>query len=220
MISCGSLLVNNYVTDLYAKFGTAKPMIRKRKYKLKQRAERQAETRRRIVEATVTLHTTLGPMHTTVAAVAKRAGVERPTFYRHFPTLNDLFGACSSHHWATNPPPDPQAWLAIKNPEARLRQALSELYADYERQELGMWKILRDLEDMPELRPFAARRIAHRKQVCKVLTGAWQDRGPRQKPWAAAIGHAVDFFTWRSLHRQGLSNKQAAELMVGFVRAC
>jgi AcrR family transcriptional regulator len=195
-------------------------MARKRRYKLRRRAERQAETRQRIVEATVALHTTVGPKHTTVAAIAERAGVERPTFYRHFPTPSALFGACSAYGWATNPPPDPEPWLAINDPEARLREALSQLYAYYERNEHGMWVILRDLEDMRELRPFASHRIAHRKRVCKVLVNAWPNDGGQQKLLSAAIGHAVDFFTWRTLRRQGLSNDEAADLMVNLVRSC
>src|SRR5581483_5501222 len=114
-------------------------MARKRKYELRRRAERQAETRQRIVEATVALHTTVGPAHTTIAAIAERAGVERPTFYRHFPTLPALLSACSAHGWATNPPPDPEPWLDIGDPEARLREALMQLYAYYERNERGLW---------------------------------------------------------------------------------
>jgi AcrR family transcriptional regulator len=112
---------------------------------------------------------------------AERAGVERPTLYRHFPTSKDLFSACSSHHWSQNPPPNPEPWLKIADPEARLRQGLTELYEYYSRHEHGMWKILRDLEDMPELRPFAAHRIAHRERVRQVLVGAWPDRDQRRK---------------------------------------
>jgi hypothetical protein len=33
----------------------------------------------------------------------------------------------------------------------------------------------------------------------------------------AAIGHAVGFETWRSLAREGLTDEEAAELMVRFV---
>jgi AcrR family transcriptional regulator len=188
-----------------------------RKYRLKRRAQRQEETRQRIVEAAVELHTTVGPAHTTMLAIAKRAGVERPTLYRHFPTVNDLFSVCASHHWSKNPAPDPEPWLKINDPEARLRQGLTELYAYYSLHEQGMWKILRDLEDMPELRPFAAHRIAHRKRVRDVLASAWPDHGPRQGLRIAALGHAVDFFAWRSLHRQRLTNEDAVELLVRLV---
>jgi AcrR family transcriptional regulator len=69
----------------------------KRKYELKRRADEMARTRRRIAEAAVELHGTVGPARTTLSAVAERAGVQRHTVYRHFPTEADLFGACSAH---------------------------------------------------------------------------------------------------------------------------
>ena len=61
-------------------------MSAKRKYELKKRAERLAETRRRITEATVELHGTVGPAATHINEVARRAGVQRMTVYNHFPT--------------------------------------------------------------------------------------------------------------------------------------
>jgi AcrR family transcriptional regulator len=54
---------------------------RKRKYEQRRRAEKQAETRRRIVEATVMFHSTVGPARTTVANICREAGVQRATFY-------------------------------------------------------------------------------------------------------------------------------------------
>ena len=41
----------------------------RRKYELKKRAERQDETRQRIVEATVALHEELGPAQTSISAI-------------------------------------------------------------------------------------------------------------------------------------------------------
>ncbi len=187
-------------------------------YRLKRRADSQDQTRLRIVEATVELHTTLGPAHTTMAAIAERAGVQRPTLYRHFSNMSELFSACSSHNWLQNPPPDPEPWLKIKDSEVRLRQGLMELYTYYSDHESGLWKILRDLEDMPELRPFAARRISHLQRVREVLGSVWPDRGPQQRFLIAALAHAIDFFAWRSLRRQGLTNEGAIDLMVDLVQ--
>ena len=51
----------------------------KRPYELRARAERQAETRRRIVDATVALHEEIEPPRTTVAEIARRAGAARQT---------------------------------------------------------------------------------------------------------------------------------------------
>jgi AcrR family transcriptional regulator len=69
----------------------------KRKYELKARADRQAETRRRITEATVALHEEVGPARTTVTEVARRAGVTRLTVYNNFPEERELFAACQGH---------------------------------------------------------------------------------------------------------------------------
>src|SRR5438093_7923993 len=99
-----------------------------RKYELKRRAERQHETRRRIVEAAIELHRTKGPARTTVSDIARLAGVQRHTFYRHFPDERALGLACSGTFLELNPPPDGTTWRAIGDPEERLRAALSELY--------------------------------------------------------------------------------------------
>src|SRR5262249_48852041 len=121
--------------------------------------------------------------------------------------------------WAECPPPDPERWLSLNDPEARLRQGLGELYDYYSRHEMRIWNILRDLEDMPELRPFARHRIAHRDRVRDVLAAAWPNRGERQKLLIAALGHAVDFFAWRALRRQGLTNEDAVQLMASLIQA-
>src|ERR1700693_6215130 len=98
-----------------------------RKYALKARAETQAETRRRIVEATSELHDEGGPARATVAGIARRAGVQRLTVYNHFPNERELFAACSDHWLAQHPPPDPAAALALANPAERLRAVLAGL---------------------------------------------------------------------------------------------
>lgn len=182
-----------------------------RTYRLKRRAERQNETRERIVEATVELHTTLGPARTSILAIAERAGVERPTVYRHFPTTEALFTACTSHYRAQHPAPDPEPWLAIADPAARFRKGLGELYAYYAEHEAALWVVIRDFEDNPELRRFAEPNVRHRERAVEVLAGAWP--APHPPKLRASVGHATDFFAWRSLRRQGLSNDQAAELM-------
>ena len=118
----------------------------KRKYQLKKRAEQMGVTRRRITEAAIELHGTVGPSRTTMSAVAERAGVERRTLYRHFPTEADLFAACSSHYFAANPWPDLDSWRAIRDPQQRLERALDELYAYFERTEPMYSNVLRDAE--------------------------------------------------------------------------
>src|SRR5918911_1074940 len=81
-----------------------------RPYRQKVRAERQAETRQRIIEAAVSLHLERGPAQTSINAIAARAGVNRVTVYRHFPDARTLLEACSLHARRLNPPPDLDAW--------------------------------------------------------------------------------------------------------------
>ena len=69
------------------------------------RALTEAETRQRIVEATVELHETIGPAKTTIKAIAERAGVRRATVYDHF-RLQVLFEACNAHYYERHPMPD------------------------------------------------------------------------------------------------------------------
>src|ERR671928_2084651 len=96
-------------------------MATKRKYELKKRAERLAETRRRITETTVELHRTVGPAATQISEIARRAGVGRVTVYNHFPDDASLLAACTTQFAADSPPPDPAAWTSVKDPDDRLK---------------------------------------------------------------------------------------------------
>ncbi len=129
----------------------------RRPYRKRRRAELEEETRRRITEAAVELHGTLGPARTTVSAIAERAGVQRATVYRHFPDERSLFDACSSHWNAANPRPDLARWAADEDPDARLRVALSELYGWYDRTEYMLDTVTRDAAVVEALRAPAAR---------------------------------------------------------------
>src|SRR6187401_203303 len=92
-----------------------------RTYTLKRRAEQQAETRQRIVEAAVDLHGTVGPARTTFSMVAERAGVQRHTLYAHFPDERSLLLACSGLTMERDPLPEAQTWRAITERRERLR---------------------------------------------------------------------------------------------------
>ncbi len=191
-----------------------------RKYELKQRAQSQAQTRQRIVEATVELHGSVGPARTTISAIAERAGVQRLTVYRHFPDERSLFQACTAHSWAANPLPDASAWVAVGDPEERLRIALRDIYAYFRTTEQLTANVRRDLPQLPVLQEVAAPRAQYWQAVRTVLDRGWKTRGHRRKRVRAVIGHALEFETWRSLARhQGLEDIEAAECMVRLARA-
>src|SRR4051812_4916860 len=100
-----------------------------RSYQMKVRAERQEETRRRIAAATASLHEEVGPARTTIAEVARRAGVQRPTVYNNFPQERELLAACQRHFLTENPPPDPSPAFQLEDPADRVRAALEAFYA-------------------------------------------------------------------------------------------
>ena len=98
-----------------------------RKYELKRRAERQSETRHRIVAATVELHTSVGPARTTISAIADRAGVQRHTVYAHFPDEQSaLQGVLDALARASSVCRTAAAGSDIADPARRLRTALPE----------------------------------------------------------------------------------------------
>ena len=155
-------------------------------------------TRLRITDAAVQLHGSIGPARTTITAVAERAGVQRQTVYRHFPTEDDLFAACSGHWAATHPLPDVEAWRAIADPAERLASALDELYAFYEVTEAMYTNLMRDETLVAAVGARLPRFRAYLDGVARVLAEGWD--GPMLD---AAARHAVDFLTWRSLARDG-----------------
>jgi AcrR family transcriptional regulator len=189
----------------------------RRKYELKKRAEDMAETHLRITEAAIELHGSIGPARTTMSAVAKRAGVERRTLYRHFPTEVDLFAACSSHYFAANPWPDLGAWRAIRDPEQRLERALDELYAYYERTEPMFSNVLRDAELVDFARDAVAPLNAYLDEAADVLAAGRKVRGRRRRLLGGALRHALAFSTWRSLSANGMGRADAAKLMSALV---
>ena len=180
---------------------------------------RRERTRRRIVEATVELHETVGMARTTISAIAEKAGVQRLTVYRHFPDERALFHACTGHWRAANPPPDPGPWSQVADPRERLRAALAEVYAYHRRTEPMMANVVRDAQVHPLTREMAEPYFQHWERMRYVLATGWGVGDGRLAILLGALGHALDFQTWRSLVRQqGLGDEQAVEAMAGMVR--
>jgi AcrR family transcriptional regulator len=197
-------------------------MVKKRRYDMRKRAELQRETRRRIVEATVELHRTRGPAHTTIKEIAQRAGVNRLTVYNHFPDIADLLRACSRRWTEQHPAPDPTPWAEIRDPQERLRTVLAELYAYYTSTEPMRANVLRDAETMPELAALLEGTVVpYLEAVRELLAEGWEVDGKEGRRLLAILKLAIDFHTWRSLEREsGLSREEAVELMLEATRSC
>ena len=182
------------------------------KYELKARAERMADTRRRIVEATLKLHQTLGPAHTSISAIAAAAGVQRHTVYSHFPDERDIYMACGSLFARRNPLPPVAPWREIAGQSARTHRALLEVYGFFRDHERELSPIIRDMPLIPQL---VGKRFApYRESVVAVVTDGWQLRGKRAVSVRALLDVALRFETWRALAREdGLSDVEAAATM-------
>jgi AcrR family transcriptional regulator len=193
----------------------------KRPYELKARAQRQEETRRRIVDATVALHEEVGPARTTVAEIARRAGVTRLTVYNHFPEDAELFAACQGEFMSRHPLPDLAPAFALEDPCDRVRAVLGGLYAGYRAREPMTRKVLRDRSAIPALDELMARTAdVQMAGLADALAGGFGiEDGPRATRLRAVAALALDFWTWSRLTAEGLDDAEAAELMAGLVEA-
>jgi AcrR family transcriptional regulator len=186
----------------------------KRRYELRARAERQLETRRRIVDATVALHEEVGPANTTVAEIARRAGVQRLTVYNHFPDEAELFAACQRQFLAEHPLPDLSAALALADPRRRITAALEALYRSFREREPMTAKVLRDRALVPALDALMTQTMdAQLEQLTRALSAGFRVRGQRRRRLETIIDLALDFSTWQRMNSAGLSDPQAAALM-------
>ena len=180
-----------------------------RSYTQKRRAEQKAQTRRRIVEAAVDLHGTVGPALTTISMIAERAGVQRHTFYAHFPDEQSLGLACSGLHLERHPLPDAEAWRTLEGAD-RLRAGLGAIYGWYERNAGLLACVLRDAEYHVPTQQISALRFGPAMAAYREVLGAGLDA--RQQ---AMLGLALSFYTWRSLVRdEELARAAAVSAMV------
>lgn len=183
-----------------------------RKLHLRVRALRQSETRLRITQAAVELHQQRGPLHTTITEIALRAGVERLTVYRHFPDEAALHQACQQHFFTAHPLPDLALWRKVSAFPNRLELGISELYEYWDQTREMFSSVLRDHEvDSERSGSGVVRFMSHASDA---LLDGEDVSGHRGLLLSAAVGHAVHFYTWRSLVQEhGLSHSDAVKLM-------
>ena len=179
---------------------------------MKQRAAEMADTHLRITEAAIELHGTVGPARTTLSAVAKRAGVERRTLYRHVPNEADLSRPVRrttsppirSPIWTPGAPlaTRPSGWSEPSTSSTPTTNATAPMLAN----------VLRDAELVDFARDAVAPLRAYLDDAAEVLLG-----GRRGRLLAAAVRHALAFSTWRSL--SGIRRSDALKLVTALVRS-
>lgn len=192
-----------------------------RSYTLRVRADRQMETRQRIVAATEALHREVGPARTTIADIARRAGVERLTVYNHFPELTQLLEACQARFLADNPPPDISPGDATSGDALeRLEAGFARLYSWFRANEAMERNVLRDRDLVPELDQLLRDGSDRAFDRC---ADAYTALIARRRRDASAIRSMVrvglEFRTWQLLVRGGASDREAARVMARAVGA-
>ena len=180
---------------------------------MRERAASVDATRRRITEAAVRLHTSIGPSATSFASVADEAGVTRLTLYRHFSSKDELFAACMTHWRAEHPAPDAERWRAIRSFDRRVRTAIDAMYRWYAANASDLYPIYRDVAFTPEATQHARR--ANIERMTDVLLA---DVARPSAALRAAVGHVLGYWTWRSLTtEEGCSHAAAVDISSRFV---
>ena len=189
-----------------------------RKYELKARAEKQRETRDRIAAAAAQLHWEVGVAQTTVADIARRAGVQRLTVYNHFADLSELLPACTAHFRQEHPRPDVSAALGLEDPTKRVRAVLEAFYGWYRETKPMMLNVHGERGTVPELDEWMKQSTdAPLGELAGTLAAGFGARGKRAVRLRALIAVALQFWTWNRLEREGLDTAEAARLMAAMV---
>ena len=175
----------------------------RRKYHLKARAERQRQTRERIVAAAESLHREVGPARTTIADIARRAGVQRLTVYNTFPRPEQLFAACQGRFLMANPPPELRTPAAHEDPVEAFEANLRRLYAWYRANEAMQRNVYRDRGLIPELDTLLQQTAdAGLDQAAKAWARAIAGSTRASRKTQTLIRLALDFRTWETLREK------------------
>jgi AcrR family transcriptional regulator len=129
-----------------------------RNYKMSKRAAAQADTRARIVAATVEAHRELGVGATSWDEIARRAGVGVGTVYRHFRSLDDLLPACGQIVEETMALPTADqiahAFDGARSSQARIHRLVQLVFDIYERAAPFIHNIRNEHKRLPQLEPW------------------------------------------------------------------
>lgn len=187
--------------------------MKRRSYRLRQRAESAEETRRRLVEATFALHGEQGIAATTMKQIAERAGVGVGTVYHHFPTLDDTINACGQMVMATWPPPSEAIFAGVPTMKERLTLLARALFAWGD--QVAFDVIRTDRDRVAIVREFVEGEQAHRIELTRAALAPFAiDRDLIRI--AAAL---LDVGVYRALQRAGMSLEEAAIAIADVIQA-
>lgn len=179
-----------------------------RKYSMERRRAAVKETRRRIVEATLALHSEKGMFDTSWKDIAERADVSVATVYKHFPTLDELLPACGALIMAITDPPSledaPEIFGEAQALEERLGRLISEMLDFYERGEPYM-EVGPKERQLPAVQGWEAGMRATREGLVREALRPIQP--DERTVWA--VGALLDFPVFKSFRRHGVTKAEA-----------
>jgi AcrR family transcriptional regulator len=181
-----------------------------RKYTMDKRKAAMEETRQRILEATLALHSEKGIFGTSWQDIAHRADVSVGTVYKHFPSLDELVPACGELMYAITQPPSledaPQIFAGARSLEERLGRLIDELFGFYER---GATYIETDFQErqMPMVQEWEAHM---RATIAGLTREALLPVGPDEGT-VGAVSALLDFSTFKAFLDRDIPKEQAAK---------
>lgn len=188
-----------------------------RRYEMRQRAESAAETRDRIVRATMEVHVRRGISGATVREIAEEADVSPGTVLRHFPEMGDLVNACGRMTMSMFPFPGPPVLDGVAE-DARLRTAVRAVFAYYDQQPMDVARMVEgERIHWPQVDAFAREEEATRRDLLDAALP--RGRGRRRE---RALALALAITTWKSreaLRDEGLDLDAATDAVVGLLSA-
>jgi AcrR family transcriptional regulator len=183
-----------------------------RKYSMDKRKAAVEDTRQRILEAALALHSEKGIFGTSWQDIAHRADVSVGTVYKHFPSLDELVPACGELAYAIISPPSledaPQIFAEANSLEERLGRLISELYAFYER---GAPYIETDFQER-RLAAVVEWEAYMRSTIAGLVREALVCAEPDEHT-VQSVSALLDFSTFKSFLDRDIHKEQAAKTM-------
>jgi len=193
--------------------------MRQRKYEMRERAASVEATRQRILQATSACHRERGITETSIDDVASRAGVALGTVYRHYPTLENLIGACGAVFMDRFALPEPtqarELFRGLSAREARLSCLVDAIAARYRGAAIGFVRV-REAKDH-----FAATASAHQRieasldALVDAAVAPLRYSAPRRR----ALRALIDARVWQTFLDHGLDQDATEQALRRLVTA-
>jgi AcrR family transcriptional regulator len=181
------------------------------------RATAVADTRARIVAATVEAHRELGIQPTSWDEIARRAGVGVGTVYRHFRSLDELLADCGRIVEETMALPTPdeiaRAFDGARSLRARVQRLVQLVFDIYERAAPFIHNIRDERKRLPQLEPWHQMIESTLEALIREALGP-VGPNPAQTEIARAL---IDLGSWQAFKQRDLVSDEIVETVARLV---